>query len=532
MPTIKLKNFKYGLDARKSNVESVAGTLTELENAHINQGGEIEKRKAFVYTAFPAGTFGAQATAAGIVTFGSAADPGGWAAISTAVGETVYYQRLVHPADTFEGTSTRVMDAILFSETFGLYAFAVATFADGQSFAYYNGTPVYDFTNGLILAHLSSDVKRALELTNIINRSEDFIAVQLANPNDHKVNMTGPLGTSYAVSVTDESLGLLEVTKTSEPTSGTEAREAVGSFRIIAGSYSANVNKITKVEVGPAAGPLVTITPTSGTTYVDWTNSNEFTAALLAAIINTHSSTPEYTAEANGDTVTIKALQADGDASNDYVVVVTAAGNVCIGKVQFQIQSVAGFNITALMINGASVLTGGTIAVTSASGAATAVVADINASTGTHGYIANATGAVISISKAVTRSDDANLPIYFVNDAPTGSGDGIFEIGGTGGSVSTMRAVLVYTGFTATDAMSSGWTRGYFNFSLAISGGVPPYVSVVWFGNGATPVNKISNSQYRMMGYTNRNTIVIPPSVYCRVTDSAGMTVDSNLLNN
>ena len=48
MPYIVVENFKGGIDGRRMDVTATPGTLTELKNAHITRGGEIEKRPAFV----------------------------------------------------------------------------------------------------------------------------------------------------------------------------------------------------------------------------------------------------------------------------------------------------------------------------------------------------------------------------------------------------------------------------------------------------------------------------------------------------
>ena len=41
-------DFKEGLDVRKTPLTAPGGSLRILENAVLNQGGEIEKRLAFV----------------------------------------------------------------------------------------------------------------------------------------------------------------------------------------------------------------------------------------------------------------------------------------------------------------------------------------------------------------------------------------------------------------------------------------------------------------------------------------------------
>lgn len=76
MKTIDIQNFKYGLDTRRSVLSSQLGTLVTLENAFVNQGAEIEQRKAFVKVgSIPLGalqpTYDLLATTSGLVTFGS-----------------------------------------------------------------------------------------------------------------------------------------------------------------------------------------------------------------------------------------------------------------------------------------------------------------------------------------------------------------------------------------------------------------------------------------------------------------------------
>jgi hypothetical protein len=55
----EIANFQAGMDVRKSALTAPAGTLRLLQNAHITQGGEIEKREAFVvWCAIPPNSFG------------------------------------------------------------------------------------------------------------------------------------------------------------------------------------------------------------------------------------------------------------------------------------------------------------------------------------------------------------------------------------------------------------------------------------------------------------------------------------------
>ena len=70
-----ITDFRQGLDARKFKLALPPGALLKCNNGHITQGGEIEKRKAFVPVTIPAAYtgihYGLQATSNGIYIFGS-----------------------------------------------------------------------------------------------------------------------------------------------------------------------------------------------------------------------------------------------------------------------------------------------------------------------------------------------------------------------------------------------------------------------------------------------------------------------------
>lgn len=96
---IVINGFRYGLDTRRLELSAQPGQLETCENAHINSGGEAEKRKAFVPidrdnfawdgVPFPTNTFGLQDTDSGLVTFGSDV------AANATLPSGVTYQRLI-----------------------------------------------------------------------------------------------------------------------------------------------------------------------------------------------------------------------------------------------------------------------------------------------------------------------------------------------------------------------------------------------------------------------------------------------------
>ncbi|MDE2097294.1 MAG: hypothetical protein KGL39_08635 [Patescibacteria group bacterium] len=71
MANFELQNFNGGLDTRRYELTSVPGSLETLVNAHINQGGEIEKRKSFQKTPMPPLVWGGQETTTSVLVFGN-----------------------------------------------------------------------------------------------------------------------------------------------------------------------------------------------------------------------------------------------------------------------------------------------------------------------------------------------------------------------------------------------------------------------------------------------------------------------------
>lgn len=135
---------------------------------------------------------------------------------------------------------------------------------------------------------------------------------------------------------------------------------AKGSFDIVAGSESAGVNRITSI--------LVNGVEILGAN-IDWTTSNDNTASLVAAQIDTFNSNPEYSAQAVGNTVEISADAGSGSTPNGFQVVVTTEGDVQTGNVvhmdggvaagpiniNFEAEAVgAGYNGTVVTVSAAA----------------------------------------------------------------------------------------------------------------------------------------------------------------------------------
>jgi hypothetical protein len=154
MPYVVIEDFKLGLDRRKSPAASTPGSLQQLSNAHINRGGEIQKRLAFVPKyQLPAGTFGFAGANGQLTVFASSA-------LSLPAG--VNLQVLTSASGS--ATLTGVSDA----EFFNGKIFVSADFSDGTSRCFYDGAAVTDWDAGSGATTIQG--KRANALLTVKNK--------------------------------------------------------------------------------------------------------------------------------------------------------------------------------------------------------------------------------------------------------------------------------------------------------------------------------------------------------------------------
>ena len=570
MSYLVLDGFPKGLDVRRFSLAPQPGSLVELSNGHLTNGGEIEKRKAFVLYAnvaiaetgaqLTAGvrTFGMQETGVGLTVFGSALVFGASVTLSqpvlaSAMPTGVTYQQLKHLAVidgvTYDKTK-HAMTAVTGSSVYGGLIFAVATFADGNVFCYYDGAIVRDLTDGLIMSHLDTNTKIATAIKEMVNRSPDYTATS----SGANVTITGPLGAVYQIATsTVSAAGVLTATINNTPTTPASANPATGSFRITGGSAAAGTNKVSKVEVqsvivrqttdrarvnatsiatlsvgtshGITAGMLVDvfgipgynvigatvlgapnaptatsfsytnagadeattadatgsvragtpITITNGA--VDWVTNNSVTASDVAASINAATTSPEYTATATDNLVTIQAASSQGDTPNGFEVKVTTAGNVCVGDGVFQFIG-TGMTVDSFHVDGANILST-TFAFpagwSTINALVAAIAADIRSGSSTHGYTACPSGPLLSISRVATSSKDTPLDV-FVKLSAVVAGSGVTHIGGGIASLPalgvTVKPTLVSESFIQASTVI---TKIGFSFEADINGGVAPY---------------------------------------------------------
>lgn len=307
MAYLIVEDFRAGLDARRDKLAAQPGTLVRCVNAHITRGGDVEGRKEFVekYT-LPAGTFGLHTNGSKLYVFGSAAAPG------VPAGTT--YQRLSHP----DGATA--MTGLVWAENFDGKIYAVADYADGNTFHFYDGVHVQDWD--VIARKVASQATVASALARIINERSAFSAEADGNV----FTISGAAGQTFAIvgAATDGStVNDQTLTKTDTQAAAAAVAEvlAAGSFDITGGSGGNNINSVTVngVDVLGAA--------------VAWNTDAATTATDVATQINAYTSAPNYTAAAVGATVTITATAGSGAGANGYVVAVNKDAGITIANI-------------------------------------------------------------------------------------------------------------------------------------------------------------------------------------------------------
>lgn len=520
MPDFQFKNFKFGLDTRKSELTSVPGTLLTALNGHINQGGEFEKRKALVKqgSAPPNNSFGLEVTSSGLTVFGSVAT----GTLAPALPGYLTYVRCQHP----DGATA--MTAILSSRCFGGFAVCVAKFADGNTYSFYNGVLISDFIAGLILASQNTNTKIGTAFAAAVNTLSPLYTAT-DNVNGTVDAFSSPGAIYQATDFKTSALGVLGLLNNGPGVGTIAGQSAVGQFQIVAGASGTITNvKVNGVEI-------------LGST-VNWTLSNSATATLVAKTINLYniSNTTGYVASANSAGFVVISTVALASTANSFVVKVVTTKDVCIGSClitfSFTTAPVAGSAVivtagltfqavlpsagSANLFAGATTVnwnaTVGGVVVNSPNNLATVVANLIQANTANSLAVACAVGATVYIAAATTTSTDAPVQLNFTttNNVITTPGTTIglqALVGPTNGVASgTHPTVFTCSVMGGTAPFSFQWARTIANPYFTANTPTSPTTSFTFVNN---PRNPNTSSSWQ-----------------CIVTDAAGVTVDSNII--
>lgn len=606
-----------GLDTRRSEVTSAPGTLFTLENCHVNQGAEIEKRKEFQKLLLPTGTFGIESVSSGLVTFGSGitpfvfqsvsvsrtsniativlSSPPPWmagirfkvtgftggdstfnvfssTAVLTVVGTSITYnnpgpnvsstpdtngtvtyrpgtnpnlfityQRLAHP----DGSTA--MTGVAYSCVFEDKCFVLATFADGKTFAFYDGSIVNDFKDGLITSILAGNNPAiASEIVAEINRSTGYTAIIDPSVNTDVV-ISGKNNAAYslATNVTSAS-GTLAAIKNNLPQPAGLSSNAVGTFNIV------NCVGFQTSSPPPFTTPSITSIQVNGAeilygapdaVYMDRDSlDGNSLASKVALAINRKSAASGYSAESQGSQVSITSV-APGTTPNGYEVKVTTNyGIVAIfnfGAINCDLCYITlgavvtnpTLTLTSITVNGGSNIMSRAFAMPADGADITsfleAVMIDINTKAASP-YVctqlaSDSTGQTMALSRKVCSSSDPASVNVVITYTPT-TGTPVFSFTNFSPGFS---AVASPAGAAVTNRSWSGV------ITVVANGGTAPYTYKWTYVSGNTAIIPTNYNAASTQFQTPGNTFTGYTAVWeCVVTDSSATpkVANSNLI--
>jgi len=490
---INISSFKNGLDARRDALVLGGNVLLTAQDGHITQGGDFEKRKGFFEFANTAildtngdtGCFGLQDTINGLYRFGSAIVYGGSVTLSqptlaSAMPTGVSYQQLKHPAiydgTTYDRTKHR-MTAVVTNAYTGV-AQAIATFADGKKYLYYNGNLVEEITAGNIMAHLSTNALIAKNLARVVNATADKFTAAYSGSNTY-VDITSDIGYDFESQITKSSTsGTMVSVTTAEATSAIAAVEPKAKFRIIAGEDNAKAfSTLTNDGTAPANGSSVTV---GGITYTwktvisanhdvligNTANGDAAMTNLASAIsftgvagtdyVGTAANPQVYTDAYNTGANTLKVwARTPGTGGNS--IATTTAGTSHASWTGATLASGADTNkITSIRAGGSEILGTAVNWITNSNTTATLVATQINAYAS--GYTAEASGdtVIITAPEGGTTLNATALTVTVSGQLCVGDFFAAFIVGGAGFTIANFNIDAV----DVKGAMGGGTSTG------------------------------------------------------------------------
>lgn len=423
MAYVAVENFSKGLDSRHEQIAGEPGSLFIGENMHISRGGNIQRRKKFVSTYDVTDTFGFHVIGETRYVFGSTADPG------VPVGIT--YQRLQHP----DGSTA--MSDIVWTASFDGKVYVIAEFTGGDVYHFYDGTIVDDWLNGIVRTDMTDNDGVAEHLKDLVDAHDDYSATR----SGAVVTITGPVGEEFEIEGTASNVEggtddqTLVTATTQTAVAGVSEVLSTGTVTITGGSP--NVAATGSVELtGGGSGSVDSITVDgveimSGVESFDTTLAT--TAANVAANITANTSSPDYTATADGAIITISADPDLGGAPDGFVVVSSAT---TITTSDTNMSGGSNNSVTSITVDGIEVLGAAVDWTVSNSALAANIATQIDSFTSSPEYTADADGNVITISAASGSGTAPNgriVTVFTVGDVTgtdTDMAGGVAEVSG------------------------------------------------------------------------------------------------------
>lgn len=337
MPYFEIQDFRAGMDSRRMAVLSVPGSLLSLVNGHINRGGEIEKRLAFVeQITLPASTHGLLAVGGTLYTFGSAAS----VTFPAGSPSNLVYQQLSHP-------SAAAMAKVVHATAFAGLPYVIAQYDDGAIYHFYNGTRHAEFVEARARASFNitggsaggTSATASFTVTGGVNSSSDRVtsiragtyailtqAVQHNGSNSSTAAAIAAAINSFVGNPDFTAAAVGNVVTITAATPGTQFNGLALTVNTTGGFTVGSVSGLS----GGVDNAITSITVDGVNvigSQVNHTGDNAATAAAVAAAINEFTSAPEYRALAVGNKVNV-IIQAAGSANNGKTMVINKTGNV------------------------------------------------------------------------------------------------------------------------------------------------------------------------------------------------------------
>jgi hypothetical protein len=342
MSYFAIEDFRSGMDTRRMSVLSVPGSLLRLINAHINRGGEIEKRLAFVeQLTMPADTFGLSAVGGTLYTFGSVAS----VVFPVGAPSNLVYQRLQAPTGL-------AMTKVIQTSAFAGKPYTIAQFADGGIYHFYDGTLHTEFveprarTSFTITAGTAGGVQAtaSFTITGGINTAGDRL-VRIRAGTLPVLNAPVQHNGNNAATATAVATAINALVSSPEFTANAIGATVTITATTPGTSFNGLALNIT-LEGGFTVGGVVnfaggidnaiTALSVDGVDIVDepilHTGDHTATAALVANAINEFQSSPEYRATSVGPAVKV-IIQEAGVVHNAKVLTITTTGDVVTAPV-------------------------------------------------------------------------------------------------------------------------------------------------------------------------------------------------------
>lgn len=408
MVYLAVGDFKYGMDRRRPQPVGIPGTLWVLKNAVLSRGGDIERCKKWVKTHdLPVNEDEPFNATRGLAVRNNQLTTFVWPPYEADFPYDVAVKALENPNGS--GEEDQLIDAI--ARPFDNKLFAIAAFADGNIFNYYDSARVADWETD-VAPNLISKNSVAQRIANVLSVDP---TVEVLAQEDRVVIKAAEAGTPFSLSWAAAGGSTPEVRATGKVRfSGTgSATRAINTFTVNAAPLISGT--VTRTghpgELATAVTNAINaLTGTHGYTATRVVISPALVYdVVITAAVGTGATPNGYVVAATGSSIILAPTNMAGgvDAVSTGAISQTAVrANVvavpetrATGEIDITAGGPGGV-ITSVTINGLELLNGPVNWLSNISATANALVVAIN-DAGSSDYLASAVGGTITLLAAL-----------------------------------------------------------------------------------------------------------------------------------